>query len=180
MLTIALLLAWSLEPTPGAEGPRLAENLRALASVLPGAGPVGATPTAQQEHADRSAALVLTINPEGRVKATRGPAAARLNAGVAAPLLVKIVNHSGGQPRLQVRHDYPGAAKSPFAFAFRTEAGGAELSGTLVEYRLLAATCAAAGRHEATLAFDAGQGTQDLGFRGEAPILFTVAPATRR
>jgi hypothetical protein len=31
-----------------------------------------------------------------------------------------------------------------------------------------------AGKREATLKFDAGQGTQDLGFRAEVPVLFTV------
>ena len=34
-----------------------------------------------------------------------------------------------------------------------------------------------AGRREATIAFDVGQGTQDLGFRAEVPVLFTVKPA---
>jgi len=32
----------------------------------------------------------------------------------------------------------------------------------------------AAGKREATLKFDVGQGTQDLGFRAEVPVLFTV------
>jgi hypothetical protein len=35
-------------------------------------------------------------------------------------------------------------------------------------------TPAQSGKREATLAFDAGQGTQDLGFRAEVPVLFTV------
>jgi hypothetical protein len=35
-----------------------------------------------------------------------------------------------------------------------------------------------AGKREATLQFDVGQGTQDLGFRAEVPILFTVRPAS--
>ena len=34
-----------------------------------------------------------------------------------------------------------------------------------------------AGKREATLGFDVGQGTQDLGFRGECPVLFDVRPA---
>jgi hypothetical protein len=33
------------------------------------------------------------------------------------------------------------------------------------------------GRREASLAFDVGQGTQDLGFRNEVPILFDCRPA---
>src|SRR5262249_46322963 len=34
-----------------------------------------------------------------------------------------------------------------------------------------------AGRREATIGFDVGQGTQDLGFRGEVPVLFEIGPA---
>ena len=33
------------------------------------------------------------------------------------------------------------------------------------------------GKREASLAFDVGQGTQDLGFRNEVPILFECLPA---
>src|SRR5690606_37536498 len=36
-----------------------------------------------------------------------------------------------------------------------------------------------AGKREATVSFDIGQGTQDLGFRAEAPVLFEVKPAVR-
>jgi hypothetical protein len=35
-------------------------------------------------------------------------------------------------------------------------------------------TALEAGKREATLNFDVGQGTQDLGFRAEVPILFHV------
>ena len=34
-----------------------------------------------------------------------------------------------------------------------------------------------AGQREATLSFDVGQGSQDLGFRSEIPVLFNVRPA---
>ena len=34
-----------------------------------------------------------------------------------------------------------------------------------------------AGQREALLSFDIGQGNQDLGFRGELPVLFSVRPA---
>jgi hypothetical protein len=37
-------------------------------------------------------------------------------------------------------------------------------------------TARESGKREATLKFDAGQGTQDLGFRAEVPLLFRVAP----
>jgi hypothetical protein len=48
------------------------------------------------------------------------------------------------------------------------------LSGQKVEYVLLRLTAREAGKREATLRFDVGQGTQDLGFRAEVPVLFRV------
>lgn len=51
------------------------------------------------------------------------------------------------------------------------------LSGLKVEYALALVYSSEAGKREATIAFDVGQGTQDLGFRGELPVLFEVRPA---
>ena len=52
-----------------------------------------------------------------------------------------------------------------------------ELSGLKVEYVVALIYSQEAGRREATLAFDVGAGTQDLGFRGEIPVLFQIQPA---
>lgn len=52
------------------------------------------------------------------------------------------------------------------------------LSGLELEYRILQLLSRDPGRREATIRVDVGQGTQDVGFRGEAPILFTALPAT--
>ncbi len=52
------------------------------------------------------------------------------------------------------------------------------LSGLALEYRLVQLHSRDAGAREATLAFDVGQGTQDLGFRNEAAIQFTCKPAS--
>ena len=52
------------------------------------------------------------------------------------------------------------------------------LSGLELEYRIVRLYSYDAGRREASLAFDVGQGTQDLGFRNEVPILFDCRPAT--
>src|SRR5205807_9046167 len=51
------------------------------------------------------------------------------------------------------------------------------LSGLKVEYAIALIHSSEAGKREATLAFDVGQGTQDLGFRAEVPVLFDVRPA---
>jgi hypothetical protein len=51
------------------------------------------------------------------------------------------------------------------------------LSGLALEYRILQVYSRDAGQREAKLTFDVGQGTQDLGFRSDADILFSCEPA---
>jgi hypothetical protein len=51
------------------------------------------------------------------------------------------------------------------------------LSGLEVEYAIALVYSSEAGKREATLGFDIQQGSQDLGFRGEIPVLFDVRPA---
>ena len=46
------------------------------------------------------------------------------------------------------------------------------LSGLPLEYRVVELFSRDRGKREAKLAFDVGQGTQDLGFRSEANLLF--------
>jgi hypothetical protein len=52
-----------------------------------------------------------------------------------------------------------------------------KLSGLEVEYLLALIYSHEAGKREATIGFDVEQGNQDLGFRGEAAVLFDVLPA---
>ena len=51
-----------------------------------------------------------------------------------------------------------------------------QLSGLNLEYRILQLYSRDAGKDEAKLSFDVGQGTQDIGFRNEASILFNCEP----
>ncbi|MGH8018329.1 MAG: CehA/McbA family metallohydrolase [Opitutaceae bacterium] len=51
------------------------------------------------------------------------------------------------------------------------------LGGLPVEYRIVQLYSRDAGQREARFAFSVGQGTQDLGFRSEADVLFTCRPA---
>ncbi len=51
------------------------------------------------------------------------------------------------------------------------------LSGAVLEYRILSLYSRDVGPREATLAFDVGQGTQDLGFRAEIALLFECRAA---
>ena len=60
---------------------------------------------------------------------------------------------------------------------FTSQPMTANLSGLRVEYALALIYSSEAGKREATIGFDVGQGTQDLGFRGEVPVLFDVRPA---
>ncbi len=52
------------------------------------------------------------------------------------------------------------------------------LSGLAVEYRIVQLYSRDAGKREAKLAFNVGQGTQDIGFRNEVAILFDCSPAS--
>ena len=52
------------------------------------------------------------------------------------------------------------------------------LSGLAVEYRIVQLYSRDAGQREASLAVDVGQGTQDIGFRNDAPILFRAVRST--
>ena len=52
-----------------------------------------------------------------------------------------------------------------------------KLSGLEAEYAIVLIYSSEAGKREATIGFDVGAGTQDIGFRGEVPVLFDVRPA---
>ncbi|HMC90476.1 MAG TPA: hypothetical protein VKI17_13060 [Gemmataceae bacterium] len=132
-----------------------------------------------QKLLDARCLIGVTINPESRVKAARGPAEAILEAGRTVTVLVKVQNDAGVTHPLKVAgpqvrgHDQEEGAwleaevytKAPFQ---------KKLSGKRLEYLLLRLTAHASGKREATLKFDVGQGTQDLGFRAEVPVLFTI------
>ncbi|HTU19078.1 MAG TPA: hypothetical protein VMG10_13540 [Gemmataceae bacterium] len=142
-----------------------------------------AASAAVQKLLDAHCLIGVSINPESRVKAARGPAAVVLHRD--RPKLVLIKVHNDGGVTHALRLHGPGlihasergedrwleaklVTDAPFA---------AELTGRRVEYRLLRLTPRQSGKREATFQLDVGQGTQDLGFRAEVPILFTVRKA---
>lgn len=136
------------------------------------------------------------INPESRVKAQPGPAEPRLYQSESKRFLIKIMNEAGvtarlgvgytGEPKEETKHashhqlrmteDYqslfhlktyiPGGpwSNSPSATL---------LTGLEVNYAIVEIFCRDQGKRDLTFNFDVGQGTQDLGFRSELPILFT-------
>ena len=158
-----------------------------------------------QRKLDAEVLLVATVNPEERVKVRRGPARATLQQFGFTPVLVKILNGSTATKRLRIISPQGGAVYSGVAKLSMQRQQSLELienenlnrekgrflavemfeqpplsdrmSGLEVEYVIALILSTEAGRREATIGFDLGQGEQDLGFRGEVPVLFTVRPA---
>ncbi|WP_395740107.1 CehA/McbA family metallohydrolase [Prosthecobacter sp.] len=174
----------------------LREKLQAAISARDGA--------AVQALLDPQVLCVVDINPESRVKAQRGPAAALVQQAGHTPVLIKVVNHAASVASLrlsspQAGPSYAGVAKLTMERERQTHlrenenTQGADrflevsmsdappmtahLSGLEVEYALALIYSSEAGKREATLAFDIGQGTQDLGFRAEVPVLLDISPA---
>jgi hypothetical protein len=138
---------------------------------------------AVQKLLDPLCLVAVSINPESRVKAMRGPAPAELRQGPAKVMLVKVVNEAGGTPAVKVSGPQvrpagqDGAGQWLEAEVVAEPPLGKTLTGHRLEYLPLRLTAHEAGKREATLKFDVGQGTQDLGFRAEVPVLFAVRPA---
>lgn len=158
-----------------------------------------------QNLLDPQVVAVVSLNPEVRVKVERGPGTAVTQQGGFTPLLVKVINHSTVSNPLRVRSPqagpvYAGPAEGILQRQAQTELNDGEdpeggtnrflavemfqrppmtmqLSGLEVEYAIVLVYSSESGKREATLEFDVGSGTQDIGFRGEVPILFDVKPA---
>ncbi|MBI4664572.1 MAG: CehA/McbA family metallohydrolase [Verrucomicrobia bacterium] len=158
-----------------------------------------------QEILEPHVLLAVSLNPEVRVKVSRGPARAVLQQGGYTPVLVKVLNDSTATHRLNITSPhsgpvYAGVAKLSMerqrqlglrenenvsgrtdrflqVEMFTNPPMTANLSGLKVEYAIALIYCSEAGSREATIGFDVGEGTQDLGFRGEVPILFETRPA---
>jgi len=157
-----------------------------------------------QNCLDPHVLLTVSINPEERVKVARGPAPAMLQQGGYTPILVKVVNQAATTKTLRISSPQSGpvtAGAAGLSLARQDQRhlkegekkGGApgrflqaemvtaqpmtsNLSGLRVEYALALLYSSESGRREATIGFDVGQGTQDLGYRGELPVLFDVRP----
>lgn len=144
-----------------------------------------------QQLLDPHVLVIVDISPEARVKAKRGPAPAVLQQGGYTPVVLKVLNQSTVTQPLQIASPQAGPIFSggragnkkadPRRFldveVYRKPPMTPRLSGLEVEYVIALIHSSEAGKREATLQFDIGQGTQDLGFRAEVPILFTIRPA---
>lgn len=151
---------------------------------------------------DKHVLVEINITPESRVKLARGKAPAELAQNGWRAFLVKVVNEGGVTAELR---GFSPQAKSVFegggfrnANDRRFGGNGAprkadelwmdmdmfakqplnpRLSGLGLEYRIVQLYSRDAGKREARLMFDVGQGTQDLGFRNELDILFDAKPS---
>ena len=150
--------------------------------------------------------LDVHLNPESRVKVARGGLEKPiLQQGGFTPIIIRIENQAAVTAPLRVSSPqagkiYAGTSKlsmtrqgrldllvdentngSSDRFLevemFRDQPMTPHLSGLELEYAVALIYSSESGKREATLAFDVGDGTQDLGFRGEAPVLFDVKPA---
>lgn len=135
-----------------------------------------------QDILDPRCLFGVSINPEMRVKVSRGPALARLMEHGWRLFLVKVHNESGTTAELKARS--PNAAQLHNAPAnevndrwldlemFNRQPLNPTLSGLNLEYRIIQLYSRDSGKREAKFTFNVGQGTQDLGFRNEVDILF--------
>jgi hypothetical protein len=135
----------------------------------------------------------VNINHESRVKIMQGPAKPVLMQQGWRPFLIKVYNEANVTAALTVttpnaqpmqlksaNTPEPAAAITPADAAnrwmevamFNHQPLAKTLSGLPLEYRLVEIYARDSGKREAKLVFDVGQGTQDLGFRNEANIVF--------
>ncbi|MSU35756.1 MAG: hypothetical protein EXS36_11760 [Pedosphaera sp.] len=158
-----------------------------------------------QQVLDDHALFIVELNPESRVKVRRGSVKAVLQQGGYTPVIVKVVNLSTVTKELRVSSPQAGqvyAGMTPLSAKrmqreplrelemktantnqfldvemFARPPMTPYLSGLEVEYALALIHSRDVGKHEATVAFDVGGATQDLGFRAEVPVLFDIQPA---
>lgn len=171
-------MAFLGEPLPAADQ-------AALAALKADGGEAVASKV--QEVLDRHCLAFITINPESRVKVVAGPAAPELSEAGWRHFLIKVHNEAGVTAPLAV--ESPQAKPLPNAAAgeladrwleasmFESPPLEKPLSGLKLEYRLLQLYSRDAGKRSAVLAFNAGQGTQDLGFRADLTLTFNCDPA---
>ncbi len=151
-----------------------------------------------QELLDPLVLAEIEINAESRVKVTQGAAKPDLVEGGTRLFLVKVLNLANVTAPLVVESPNSGpvylTSKGEHAPAMELTMSDVKerwgsfeiftkppmrprLSGLAVEYAVLEAYSRDAGQRSAQLAFNVGQGTQDIGFRNDILVLFTAAPA---
>ena len=155
-----------------------------------------------QDILDPYCLAIVSINPEARVKVTRGEAPSKLIQGGWTSFLVKVFNEANvtaqlevespnavtplhapsGDPRVKEKNIItPGQAANRFLEmqVYRNRPLLANLSGLGLEYAVVQIYSKDAGQREAEIGFNIGQGTQDIGFRNTINILFNISPSVK-
>jgi hypothetical protein len=151
-----------------------------------------------QTALDKYVLAVVRVNPESRVSVEQGPAAPELVEAGTRVFLVKVLNEAGVTAPLRVESPNSGdvflkSNGSPEPAKTLTTRDGRDrwatvslynpsprpprLSGLAVEYLILEIYSRDTGQRSAQIAFNVGQGTQDVGYRNDVAILFTAVPA---
>jgi hypothetical protein len=151
-----------------------------------------------QTTLDKYALAIVRINAESRVSVEQGTARPELVESGTRLFLVKVLNEA--QVTAPLRVESPNSGN-----VFVTSNGSPEpkqvlttedvrerwasisiydrqpmprrLSGLPIEYVILEVFSRDSGQRSARIAFNVGQGTQDIGYRNDIPILFTALPA---
>jgi hypothetical protein len=179
--------------------PLAAADHQALNDAIAGADEAAAVATIQQ-ILDKYALAAVHINPESRVKVAQGAARPDLVQGGTRVFLVKVINEAHITSALTVQSPNSGRVFIPSRNSpeppmqltqeqvrdrwaeisiFDKPPMRPRLSGLGVEYAILEVYGRDAGQRAATIAFNVGQGSQDIGFRNDIDVLFTAAPAHR-
>ncbi len=189
----------ALDYTGSPLGKQDAENLRAVMASADDKAVVRGI----QEVLDRYCLVGVHINAESRVKVAEGSAPKILAQQGWRTFLVKVHNEAGITPVLKAESPQAepvymrgkGARQRPQAdeqlvtpaearqrflelAMFDKQPLKPKLSGLALEYRIIQLFSRDKGHREAELAFNVGQGTQDIGFRNSVPILFECEPST--
>ncbi len=151
-----------------------------------------------QEILDQHVLVEVDINAESRVKVRQGKAKPELvekgtrmflvkvsnGAGVTAPLVVESPNsgptslRSRGEkePAMELTQEH---VKERWANLemYHDPPMAARLSGLGIEYQILQIYSRDHGQRSAKIAFNVGQGTQDIGFRNDILVLFNIEQA---
>jgi hypothetical protein len=172
---------------------------KAIQAALSGSDERAAT-ARLQEVLDPFCLLDVHINPESRVSVKQARARAELVEQGWRTFLIKVHNEAGVTAPLRVSSPQAlrvssrgpkGFSMSPTPEQTISPRDVADrwldlqtydkpplvnaLSGLAVEYRIIQLYGRDAGQREASIAVDVGQGTQDIGFRNDAPVLFRIA-----
>jgi hypothetical protein len=185
-------------------GSSLSKDAAARISTLQQEATTAFTSETIQRILDPYCIAFVNINPEARVKVSRGVAPAVLFQGGWTTFLVKVQNEAGTNPVLHVEssHAQPLLHMSMYPFAphpskekiitpaqvanrflevqmYRNAPLLSHLSGLKLEYAVVQIYCKDAGQREADLAFNIGEGSKDIGFRNSISILFNSRRAVK-